>query len=296
VAPKPAPVAPEAEAPKPAVVEKKKSNPVPIRVGIARTKKKRDIASVAPSPVCEEVAEVATRDIAQVEEFKNPELVLEPKFSYGGKYVSLKQSGAFGGGQGSGIAVNYLAFETKVSYDKWNFAAFIERYSIDLNRDSLNTTLRETKTIKTISLKPGYGIFFTGIEVKTTPFMQVSGTSIQWGDVNTVSALGGVRFEKEFSEGRKKPFKAGVESQIDYALSGSGNGPTITSASGLGFEVKAHAEKALMRREDYELNYGVVVQCSAEQLKIKGTWNTATGETKQTNWITGASFYFGAKF
>lgn len=280
----------------PVAFEKKKSNPAPVRVGIARKKKKkRSIASVAPA-ASEEFAEVATRDIAQLEELKNPELVLEPKFSYGGKYVSLKQSGAFGGGQGSGIAANYLAFETKVSYDKWNFAASIERFSIDLNRDSTNTALRETKTIKNLSLKPGYGIFFTGIQAKTTPFMQISGTAIQWGDVNTVSALGGIRFEKEFSEGRKKPFKMGVESQISYALSGSGNGPTITSTSGQGLEIKAHAEKTLMNRENYQLNYGVVVQCSAEQLKLNGTWNTATGETKQTNWNTGASFYLGAKF
>lgn len=223
------------------------------------------------------------------------ELLLQAKAGYGVKYLSLKQSGAFGGVSGVVVPMNALSFEASLLYGKWNLRAGLEKFSADFSTDTTNPRLKDEKEFKSFFLKPGYGIFHLGVEGKTAPVVRTSGTSLDWADATALYGVGGFRIEKAYA--RRRPFLLGLELECAYPLSISGiGGPGFSSPSGFGLSLKGYAEKAVFRREEFRVNLGLEASAAYDKMSWEGSWAGSSGSATRTIQAYGSRLYLGIEF
>ncbi len=225
------------------------------------------------------------------------ELRLQPQVGWGGAYLGYQQSGAFGGLNCSVTAMDALSIEVKAAYGSWSLLAAVRQFSVDFARDSNNPLLKDSKDFRSISLKPGYGIFYVGVEGRTAPLARLSGSTLDWEDVTSLHGLGGLHLERLYAGRRRKPFLLGLdlEGSIPVAASGSG-GPQLSSSSGFGLSLKGYAEKALINGENLRLNFGLEGFGAYDQINLQGTWNGSSGTVKRTIQEYGARTYLKLDF
>jgi hypothetical protein len=235
-------------------------------------------------------------DSPDQEDALEPELHFQPHMGYGVKYVKLKQSGAFGGGDGGVDLGSGPSLGIDLKYGPWSFAAGYENLSVNFPTDSTANS-KEKKDFKTLSLKGGYGIFFLGAKARTAPLVRAGTTALTWADVTTAEALGGLRVEKLYAGRRRKPFLLGGELEGSVPLSASANGgPSISKASGYGLSLKGYAEKAFVEGKAVQLKIGLEVGAAYEQTKVEGVWSSSSGAATRTIQEYGSKFYVGMEF
>jgi hypothetical protein len=231
-------------------------------------------------------------------EGEEPELWIKPSVGYGVRWYQIEQSGAFGGIKGSALAMNVLSFDTMVRYGAWNLDVGLEKFSSEFAGDTTDPTIKSDQPFKHFYLKPGYGIFFLGIDAQTSPIVRASGTTLQWTGLTTLSALAGIRKEWLFDNRRRKPFHLGFEVDGSYPLSVSGDGgaPSASSPSGYGASLRGYVEKSIIRRDEYRLNFGLDGTASYDKLNFNGDWAGSSGGTTRSILELGSKVYLGIEF
>jgi hypothetical protein len=225
------------------------------------------------------------------------ELRIQPKIGWGGAYLGYKQSGSFGGLNGSVTIMNALNIETRASYGNWSVSVAVRQFSVDFARDTTNPHLQDSKDFRSISVKPGYGIFYLGVEGRTAPFARLSGTTLDWEDVTSLHGLVGIRIERLFAGRRRKPFLLGLDLEGGLPVAASGNGgPQLSSSSGFGLSLKGYGEKALINSESLRLFFGLEGFGTYDQLSLQGTWSGSSGTAKRTIQDYGARTYLKLDF
>lgn len=275
-----------------------KATPVPQAVVQAPSKELPAASQPLPTPAAEKQVPVADLKQPEAADEDGPELLMQPKVGYGVRYYEIQQTGAFGGIKGSNIAMNVLSVETNVQYGAWSLQAGLEKFSSEFAGSTTDLSIKSDKDFKHFYLKPGYGIFFLGLDAKTSPIVRASGTTLQWADLTTLSAVGGFRLEKLYNTRRRKPFLLGLGGEASYPLgaSGDGGGPSISTPSGFGLSLRGYVEKAIFRREDYQLYFGLDGSAAYDQIKFNGTWNGSSGDATRTIQEYGSKIYLKFDF
>lgn len=226
---------------------------------------------------------------------EEPELIFRPYAGYGVKYVTLKQSGAFGEGDGGVDLASGPSVGVDLRYGHWSFTAAYEGTSVDFPVDS--GPARAGQDFKALSLKGGYGLFYAGAKARTAPLVKASATSLVWAELTTIEALGGLRWEKMYAAGRRKPFLLGGELEVSIPVSGEASGgPSISSVSGFGLSLRGYAEKALVSGADYQLKVRLELSAKQEQTQAQGSWSGLMGAADRTIREFGTAVCLGLEF
>lgn len=253
-----------------------------------------------PTPVF--VQEKSTEEIAPIiaNETKTEneeELSLRIDAGYGGRYVDFKQAGAFGGIQGGVLPMNVVSINAGARYASLDFQASFEQFSAEFPGSTVDPRARERKTFRKISLRPGVGPFFAGVEARMAPVVRTSGTTIGWTVLNSVSAVAGLGLKSEFAAETPKAFTLGADlgGAIPVSLSGDG-GAAFSAPSGWAASAKVFAEKTIQSGSAGRLRLGMDLSALYDDLKFRGSWQGSTGGVNRILQDYGARIYLGATF
>ncbi len=221
------------------------------------------------------------------DEVSDQELELELKAGYGAGIVLFKQTGAFANVSAGAIVLNIAAIETGVRYgDAFGLAEF-SSYSLNMGTNWANPAESQSKSFQRLGLKGGYKIFYVGVEGVSAPvFRAGSGTTLHWGDITSLSAVGGVRLESSKiggKSGRRFGFFGSFEAGIPLQVGSATAGLTASGISGYSAKLQLGCRKAITSAQaSIQIYLGLSLLDSFGQIKYIGTWSGSSGDVKRT--------------
>jgi hypothetical protein len=257
----------------------------------------KEIVRAPASEKAEETSQLQALPPAPASAEAPQELSMRVEPGFGGVFVQMKQSGALGGISGSSFSLNAWSLKNTVSYGPWMFRLGWEKFSVLVDTDTDSPSQKERKDFRQYRLDAGRGLFFGGLAVSSNPVSRLTGTTLEWGDVNKLYFLGGLRASKRFDGGRKKPFSLGGELEGGWLLRSSGSGG-VDFSSGKGWRAgfRAYLEKVLTAKEDWRLFYGLAGGFSYERATFDAKWGANSGEVKQEIAEFDSHLYLGLEF
>jgi hypothetical protein len=249
------------------------------------------IAIEASSPVLAEKARLVPRkkEDPKISEQKRLE---EWNISaiYGGKYLSVSQSGALGKVEFGDLFINNLGLNSDFNFKDWSFGFQFDSYKFKYKA----LTTRDFQQMYAVNLYGSYKWFLGGLNIEQNPLFRNNNGNIEMTKMTLMSLSVGVK--KDIELPTRKPTMLKLKGWLSSPLTASSDNAEIkhNSITGHGIHGEAELNRQLIAKDKYTLHATWTSQAGAQRINQKVEWDVSVGESKSN--IINASTSLGLLF
>lgn len=212
------------------------------------------------------------------------------KILYGANLTSLDQSKTLTSFNLNTTSSNLLKFESEFKYDDYKLQGSYESHTISIASENSS----HEKKLSNFKLQGVWKNFLLGLAYREVPLIKATTTSLELNKESQIGITMG--HDKTWELSTTRPTSINLRSTIFIPFKNSSERSDVTFNSISGFVLKSQLEisRAIIKREEYSLNFIWQNELMYESTSRKANWGANSGKINLSS--IGASSLIGLAF